>query len=126
MPKKLNTILIVDDEENIRCLLRTMLSEDNTVIEAEDGEMAILKALRHKPDLILMDIMMPKVDGYTACNKIRTNPSMKAIPIVMLTALGFNLNLELGYQMGADGYMTKPFTEQALQDTLDSFLKGRH
>ena len=93
MTEKRNMILIVDDEESIRRLVRTMLGKAYKVVEAEDGEMAVFNALRHKPDLILMDILMPKVDGYTACKKIRATPATKAIPIVMLTALGFKLNL---------------------------------
>ena len=124
MTEKRNMILIVDDEESIRRLVRRMLSKAYKVVEAEDGEIAVFNALRHKPDLILMDILMPKVDGYTACKKIRATPATKAIPIVMLTGLGFKLNLELSHEMGADGYITKPFTEMDLLNTVDAFLKG--
>ena len=101
-----------------------MLSKDYVVLKAADGEEAINIARQQKPDLILMDIMMPKVDGYTACSKIKTDEAIKGIPIVMLTALGHELNKKLVNQMGASGYMTKPFSLQDLLDTIDHFLKG--
>lgn len=124
MVRKRKTILIVDDEKNVRCLVRSMLGEENTVIEAEDGEVAVHMARHHKPDFILMDIMMPKMDGYTACKIIKTTPVIKTIPIVMLTAVGYELNVELSHEVGADGYITKPFSHQDLLDTIVRFLKG--
>ncbi len=124
MVEKRKTILIVDDERNVRRLVRGMLGKENIVIEAEDGEVAVRMARSHKPHLILMDVMMPKMDGYTACQTIKTTPVTKAIPVVMLTALGHELNVELGQEMGADGYITKPFSHQDLLDTIDRFLKS--
>jgi len=121
--RKGGKILIVDDEKNIRHLVRSMVSKENTVIEAEDGEVAIYMARRHKPDLILMDIMMPKMDGYTACKTIKMGPITRAIPVVMLTAVGYELNVELARGMGADGYITKPFSQQNLLDMIARFLK---
>jgi len=82
-------------------------------------------ARRHKPDLILMDIMMPKMDGYTACKTIKTDPITQAIPVVMLTAVGYELNVELSRGMGADGYIIKPFSQQNLLDTIARFLRSR-
>ena len=114
MARKRKTILIVDDEKNVRRLVRSMLGEENTVIEAEDGEVAIHMARHHKPDFILMDIMMPNMDGYTACKIIKTTPITKTIPVVMLTAVGYELNVELSREMGADGYITKPFSADEL------------
>ena len=124
MARKRKTILIVDDEKNVRRLVRSMLGEENTVIEAEDGEVAIHMARHHKPDFILMDIMMPNMDGYTACKIIKTTPITKTIPVVMLTAVGYELNVELSREMGADGYITKPFSQQDLLNTVDRFLKS--
>lgn len=100
-----------------------MLGRENTVIGAEDGEVAIYMARRHKPDLILMDIMMPKMDGYTACKAIKTTPAIQAVPVVMLTAVSYELNVELSRGMGADGYITKPFSQQNLLDTITRLLK---
>jgi CheY-like chemotaxis protein len=122
---KRTTILIVDDEKNVRRLVRDMLGEENTVIEAEDGEVAVHMAGHHKPDLILMDIMMPKMDGYTACKAIKTDPITQAIPVIMLTAVDYELNVELSRGMGADGYITKPFSQQNLVDMITRFLKSR-
>ena len=124
MVEKRKTILIVDDERNVRRLVRGMLGKENIVIEAEDGEVAVRMARSHKPHLILMDVMMPKMDGYTACQTIKTTPVTKTIPVVMLTALGHELNVELGQEMGADGYITKPFSHQDLLDTIGRFLKS--
>ena len=118
------TILVVDDEPNVRSLLRKSLSKNYVVLEASNGETAIDMALREKPDLILMDIMMPKIDGYTACYRIKEAPATKGIPVIMLTALGYQLNTKLGKEMGANGYMTKPFTSQALLDTIEQSLKN--
>lgn len=115
-------ILIVDDEPHVRRLVRTVLSKDFTVLEAEDGKQAIEIAATQKPDLILMDIMMPRMDGYTSCSAIKNDPTTKSIPVLMVTALGFELNVKLGQQMGADGYMTKPFTAQDLFDKIAEFL----
>ncbi|MCJ7743602.1 MAG: response regulator [Dehalococcoidales bacterium] len=115
-------ILIVDDEPNVRRLVRTILSKDFIVLEAEDGKQAIDIACTQKPDLILMDIMMPRVDGYTACSAIKNDPTTKSIPVLMLTAVGFELNVKLSQQMGADAYMTKPFNSQALLDKIAQFL----
>jgi CheY-like chemotaxis protein len=108
-------ILVVDDEPNIRLLLTRMLSNDYTVFEATDGQEAIDLARDLKPDLILMDLLMPRMDGYTACSIIKTDPTTRGIPVVMLTAVGFELNKQLAERVGANGYITKPF---ALSDII--------
>ncbi len=115
-------VLIVDDEENIRCLVSSMLARKYIVLEAKDGEEAVHMAHSHKPDLILMDIMMPNTDGYTACHTIKQDPTAKAIPIVMLTVLRHALNMNLAKEIGADGYITKPFSLQDLLGTIDQLL----
>jgi len=115
-------ILIVDDEISVRFLLKRLLRRNYNVLEAINGEEAVDMARGEKPDIILMDIMMPKVDGYTACYTIKKDPLTKVIPIVMLTALGQELNVKLGKEIGADGYMTKPFSPRVLVDTIAQFL----
>jgi CheY-like chemotaxis protein len=115
-------ILIVDDEPNVRRLVHTILSKDFTVLEAEDGRQAIDVAGTQRPDLILMDMLMPRMDGLTACYTIKNDPTTKSIPVLMLTAIGFELNIKLSQQMGADAYMTKPFTSQDLLDKIAEFL----
>jgi CheY-like chemotaxis protein len=108
-------ILVVDDEPNIRLLLIRMLSNDYTILEATDGQEAIDLARDLKPDLILMDLLMPRMDGYTACSVIKTDPTTRGIPVVMLTAVGFELNKQLAERVGASGYITKPI---ALSDII--------
>jgi len=115
-------VLVVDDDENIRLLVHNILGKENIVLEAKDGEAAVQMARSHNPDFILMDIMMPNMDGYTACYVIKKDPVTGAIPVVMLTALGQELNVKLGQEMGADGYITKPFSVEILLDTVNSFL----
>jgi len=115
-------ILIVDDESSVRLLVSSMLGKDYIVIGANDGEEAIDIAHRQELALILMDIMMPKVDGYNACYVIKNDPTTKKIPVVMLTAVGYELNRKLANEVGADGYITKPFTLQELLETINRFL----
>ena len=116
-------VLVVDDESNIRMLVKSMLFNGYTVLEAENGEEAVHIARSQRPDLILMDIMMPEMDGYTACSVIKTDQQTKVIPVVILTAVGYQLNKELAKQVGADGYITKPFTPNGLLDTIGKFLQ---
>ena len=116
-------ILIVEDEPKTLVLIRDLLQVSGfKTIEATDGEKGVELAKTKKPDLILMDIMMPKMDGYTACREIKMDKTTKAIPVVMLTSLDYELNKELGRDMGANGYMTKPFNRQELLDVINQFL----
>jgi len=115
-------VLIVDDEPNVRRLSRTILINKFEIIEAEDGRQALEQVAAKKPDVILMDLMMPKMDGLTACHIIKNDPLTKAIPIIMVTAIGFELNIRLSQQMGANGYVTKPFLPQELLDKIVAVL----
>jgi CheY-like chemotaxis protein len=115
-------VLIVDDEPNVRRLSRTILSKNFDVVEAEDGKQAIEIANTQQPDVILMDMMMPKMDGLTACHAIKKDPATKSIPVIMVTAIGFELNIKLSQQMGATGYVTKPFTPKDLLDKIVQVL----
>ena len=100
-------ILVVDDEKPIVDLISFNLKkEGHEVIEAGDGEEAINKALNEKPDLILLDVMLPKMDGFTVCRKLREKIST---PIIMITAKEEEVDKVLGLELGADDYMTKPF-----------------
>ena len=114
--------LIVDDETNVRRLLHTILSKTFEVFEAEDGRQAIEMANTQKPDVVLMDMMMPKMDGLTACHMIKNDPATKSIPVIMVTAIGFELNIKLSQQMGASGYITKPFSSEELLDKIAQVL----
>ena len=116
-------ILIVEDDPKSLILTRDLLQVSGfTTIEASDGMQGIELAKSKKPDLILMDIIMPKMDGYTACREIKMDKATKAIPVVMLTSLGYELNKELGRGVGANGYVTKPVNRQELLDAISRFL----
>ena len=117
------TILIVEDEPKNMKLTRDLLKISGyETIEAVDGKQGVEKAKSAKPDLILMDIMMPKMDGYAACSEIKADQTTKHIPVVMLTAVGFELNKKLAKHMGANGYVTKPFNRQQLIDAITPLL----
>ncbi len=118
-------ILIADDELGIRELVRRILSKDYVVVEAQNGEEAVNITHSQKPDLILMDIMMPKKDGYTALSEIKSNPDTKSTPVVMLSGIGLELNKKLADSFGANGYITKPFTGQILKANVDQFLSSK-
>jgi CheY-like chemotaxis protein len=115
-------ILIADDEPSVRLTVIRMLEKDYVVIEATDGQEAVDIAKGQRPDLILMDLMMPRVDGYTACSEIKSDQATKLIPVIMLTAVGHELNKKYAMEMGADGYITKPFTTQELKDVITPLL----
>jgi CheY-like chemotaxis protein len=116
-------ILIADDEETVRSLVKRLLGKNYKVLEADDGEEAVKVAVNQKPDLILMDILMPKMDGLTACYAIKRNPATKGIPVVMLTAVDYELNRKLSQDvMGAQDYITKPFDSETLMNVMDKFL----
>ena len=114
-------VLIVDDEMLIRQLLTSALDGDYTVLVASDGEEAINITRQLKPDLILMDILMPKVDGFTALSEIKRDEATRAIPVIMITGIGHELNKKLSEQFGADGYITKPFDLQELRDKVKQY-----
>ncbi len=116
-------ILIVDDNPKDLVLMRDLLQVSGfTTIEATGGEQGIELARAKKPDLILMDVLMPKMDGYTACHKIKTDKATKGIPVVIITSLGIELYKELGKDAGADGYIRKPIDHQELLDVMHRFL----
>lgn len=116
-------ILIVEDDPMSLRLLRDLLTMSGySIIEATGGERGVASAKANKPDLILMDVMMPKMDGYTACGVLKAGKSTKSIPVVMVTNLDQPLNKALGKEMGADGYITKPVNRQELLEVVDRFL----
>jgi two-component system alkaline phosphatase synthesis response regulator PhoP len=115
-------ILIADDEPGIRLVVSRMLGEEYIVLEAADGEEALDIAERQQPALFLMDLMMPKIDGYAACLRIKTDQVTKEIPVVVLTAVGHELNKKFTEEMGANGYITKPFTREILLEEMRRLL----
>jgi len=116
-------ILVADDEQYIRLLASRLLSGKFAVLEASDGAEAVDMARKYKPSLILMDIMMPNMDGYAACSTIKADQSTKNIPVLMLTGLSFELNKDYAAMVGADGYITKPFTLKKLLHAIGKVIK---
>jgi len=115
-------ILIADDEPAVRLIVGRILGEEYIVLEAADGEEAIDIAKGQQPALVLMDLMMPKMDGYAACSRIKSDQATKGIKVVILTAVGHELNKRYADEMGADGYITKPFTPESLLENIRQLL----
>ena len=114
-------ILVVDDEKPIVEILKLNLQKENyEVYEAYDGEEALLKAKTVQPDLILLDVMLPKIDGFTVCRKIRETSS---VPILMLTAREEEVDKVLGLELGADDYITKPFSVRELMARIKANMR---
>ncbi|MGE4284155.1 MAG: response regulator YycF [Clostridia bacterium] len=114
-------ILVVDDEKPIVDILRFNLKKEGyMVVEAYDGEEAVSKALSEDPDLILLDVMLPKMDGFAVCKKIREK---LATPILMLTAREEEVDKVLGLELGADDYITKPFSVRELMARVKANLR---
>ena len=110
--KSQKTVLVVDDEKPIvDILVYNLKKEGYNTLEANDGEEAIKSVINNKPDLVLLDIMLPKMDGLTVCKKIRHNYN---IPIIMLSAKDEEIDKILGLELGADDYITKPFSVREL------------
>jgi len=115
-------ILIADDEAVVRLIVGRILDRDYIVLEATNGEEAVEIAKGQRPNLILMDLIMPKMDGYTACSEIKADQATKGIPVVILTAVGHELNKKYAMEMGAVGYLTKPISSQELIDKITPLL----
>lgn len=108
-------ILIADDEPNIVLSLEFLMKREGFEVQvAADGEAALQAIAAQVPDLILLDIMLPKKDGFDVCQQIRANPQWNAIKVVMLTAKGRDTEVSKGIALGADAYMTKPFSTRDL------------
>lgn len=116
-----NLILVVDDEKPIVDIVKlNLIKSGYRVIEAYDGDEAVQKAADEEPDLILLDVMLPKQDGFSVCKKIRETSS---VPIIMLTARDEEVDKVLGLELGADDYMTKPFSLRELMARVKANLR---
>jgi DNA-binding response OmpR family regulator len=116
-------LLIADDEEGVRSLVRMTLDTGAyEIIEAPDGETALALAREHRPDLLLLDVMMPKLSGFEVCQALKEDPDTAGITIVMLTARAQETDRTHGEQTGADDYFTKPFSPVALLRKVDEVL----
>lgn len=118
-----NKILVIEDEMNIRESLAELLEfKGFEVIMAKDGQEGIVRAIQHKPDLIICDVMMPKIDGHQVLHMVRKNKSLANIPFIFLTAKTNNLDIREGMNLGADDYLTKPFRSKDLYDAVNARL----
>jgi DNA-binding response OmpR family regulator len=116
-------ILVVDDEALTTELAKTFLEKHNfSVIIAADGETAISLAHSENPDLILLDVMLPAMDGFSVCKKLKSDAKFKNTPILMFTAKGLSSDIETGEAVGADEYIVKPFSGKALVATIRRHL----
>jgi DNA-binding response OmpR family regulator len=115
------TVLVVDDEPNIVEVVSAYLQKEHfSVVTASDGETALQKVAEHNPDLIVLDVMLPRVDGLEVCRKVRSNSN---VPIIMLTARGEETDKLIGLGIGADDYMTKPFSPRELVARIKAVLR---
>ena len=124
MDKVKNLVLVVDDEPVVRQLVRRILCREYDVVEAGNGAEAVDMAKAKKPNIVLMDMMMPEMDGLTACYAIRQDETTREIPVVMVTAVTHELNRRLSESvMGASAYITKPFEASELLSTVHEVLE---
>ena len=118
-------VLVVDDEDSITLSLRHLMKREGyEVAVARDGEEALTCVAEALPDLILLDIMIPKRDGYDVCQTIRANPAWSGVKIVMVSAKGRDIEVEKGLALGADAYITKPFSTRELASMVRDLIGG--
>ena len=116
-------LLIADDEAGIRSLVRiTLKSDAYEILEAADGKQALALAREHHPTLALLDVMMPNLTGFEVCRALKGDPATARTAVVMLTARASDADIEEGQAAGADEYLTKPFSPQALLRKVDEML----
>ncbi|MGB8713295.1 MAG: response regulator [Onishia taeanensis] len=116
-------VLVVDDEPNIVLSLEFLMQQAGfEVVTAEDGESALTRVAEAPPDLVLLDISLPGISGFDVLERLRANPTLTRLPIIMLTAHGREVEREKGLALGADDYITKPFSTQALVDKVKTLL----
>lgn len=119
-------ILIVDDNPQIVELLEAYLTPlQATIITAMDGNAAIHAVERERPDIVLLDVMMPKRSGFEVCRQIKSNRGMEGIPVILITALNELADVERGRECGADDFLSKPVNKIELLERVESLLKSR-
>jgi DNA-binding response OmpR family regulator len=118
--------LIVEDEESILLSLEFLLTEEGySVVTAQDGAAALNAAAAQTPDLVLLDVMLPHIDGFEVCRQMRANALLKNTRIMMVTARGRESEVEHGLSLGADAFLSKPFSTRELMEKIRSLLASR-
>ena len=119
-------ILIVDDEKDLVEIMKLGLAPlGYEIFEAYDGSEGLEKARQIKPDLIILDLMLPKMDGYQVCRMLKFDINYKHIPIILLTARASKKDVQMGEEAGANAFITKPFKHEVLKEKIESLLKGK-
>jgi two-component system, OmpR family, alkaline phosphatase synthesis response regulator PhoP len=118
-----NKILIADDEQNIVISLEFLMKREGFQVSvANDGEEALARIRADPPDLVLLDVMMPRKTGFEVCQEVKSDPALRGVKILMLTAKGRDTEVARGLAMGADAYMTKPFSTRELVAKVKGLL----
>jgi DNA-binding response OmpR family regulator len=118
-------VLVVDDNAQVRAYVRRHLARHYRVLEAADGQEALMLAAEAVPDLIVSDVMMPRMDGFALCQAIKTHPELDFIPVILLTAKASQDSKIEGLETGADAFMTKPFNMRELEVRVDNLIASR-
>jgi len=122
----MRTVLVADDERTIRTLVAAVLDQGGVrTIEAADGTEALDMARRHRPDVVLLDILMPNMNGIDVCRQIRAERALSRTPVIMLTACGQESDQERGQKAGANAFIVKPFSPAVLLQTVLTALSRR-
>jgi two-component system cell cycle response regulator DivK len=118
-------ILVIEDQQDNRQILRDLLtSADFEVIEAEDGETGLVAAAAHRPDLILMDIQLPTLDGYEATRRLKADTALRAIPVIAVTSYASSSDADKARAAGCDAFISKPFSPRQLLATVREYLSS--
>jgi DNA-binding response OmpR family regulator len=119
-------VLVADDDDDIRMLVAYRMEKAGYgVLQASDGEEAVSLAVEHQPDLAIIDVMMPKADGYEVARRLREREETKRMPIILLTARAQEADVQRGFDAGADDYIRKPFSPQELRARVQAILGRR-
>jgi DNA-binding response OmpR family regulator len=117
------SVLVVDDEANILVSLEFLMKKAGYEVRlARDGEEALAEIGKARPDLVLLDVMMPKRNGFDVCEAIRANPEWRAVRVILLTAKGRDIEREKGLALGADDYITKPFSTREVVERVTAWI----
>jgi CheY-like chemotaxis protein len=116
-------ILLVDDQNTVLMMERVMLREAGyQIVTAKNGAEAVQKAVAERPNLILLDVVMPEMDGFAVCKNLRSREETKAVPIILCSTRGESTNVQAGYDAGCNDYVTKPFNSVELLEKIQRYL----